>query len=234
MENIHIVNSQNVNVEMVKASVGERLLAAIVDYGILLCYFLIIIVAARNNEVLLSILYIPSLFYSLLMEVFWNGQSPGKRIMNIRVTKQDGSAPAFFDYVLRWVFRLIDINATVGSLAVILIAVTAKGQRVGDMAASTIVIKNRKAVSIQSIRYMNLEEHQVVYPQAAVLSDEDIDLIQKVLNFYSNSDFSEKSRDYIAETTRYIHTKMGVEWPRSTIKFLHTVLKDCNALKSQV
>lgn len=232
MENLHIVNSQNVNVEMVKASVGERMLAAVIDYAILGCYSLIIFAVAYNFEVLMYLFSLPVLFYSLLIETFWNGQTVGKHILNIRVTKEDGSAPSFFDYVLRWVFRLIDVSVTMGSLATILIAATSKGQRIGDMAASTVVIKNRKEVSIQSLRYLNLEQHVVEYPQAELLNEEDIDLVQRVLSFYSNSGYTDKARDYMINTTKHIHSKMGVSWPKSPIKFLHTVLKDYNALKS--
>ena len=76
--------------------------------------------------------------------------------------------------MLRWVFRLIDISISSGAVAVISIIASKRMQRLGDMAAGTTVIKLEKAVTLKQIsEFETPEEYQVVFQQAALLSDKD-------------------------------------------------------------
>jgi Predicted membrane protein/domain len=233
MEGISIVNSQNVKLEMVRASVAERLVAALIDYIILLSLVFILINIFREDLTLFAILCIPLAFYALLMEIFWRGQSIGKYIFKIKVVKEDGGVPSIFDFLIRWVFRLIDISSTMGGLATLVIAFSAKGQRLGDIAASTIVIKLNPPTSISGNHYEKLEEHEVVFHEVVKLSEADIELIEKVLQFYSKSDYGSKAMNYVVDATVYIHKKMGVGFPKSALQFLHTVLKDTYSLRGK-
>ena len=54
--------------------------------------------------------YLPVVFYSLIFEALLEGQTIGKRIMKIKVVKIDGYQASIYDYLVRWFFRLIDLN----------------------------------------------------------------------------------------------------------------------------
>jgi uncharacterized RDD family membrane protein YckC len=88
--------------------------------------------------------------YYVLFELWWNGQSPGKRIFDLRVVKVGGEPIGFFESVLRNLLRAADGMPPLwffgsyasGSLAMLL---TKRFQRFGDLAAGTVVILERKS-----------------------------------------------------------------------------------------
>ncbi len=62
------------------------------------------------------------------------GQTPGKKLMKIRVVKIDGYQAGFGDYMIRWVFRLIDVSFA-GVVGLISMIVSKNNQRLGDIAS---------------------------------------------------------------------------------------------------
>ena len=96
-----IITGQFVRISQTPASIGERLIALVIDY-ILLGFYVFSTLALFSRIHLpsdftmlffLAIVYLPVLFYAFLCEMFNQGQSLGKRLMNIRVVKADGSTP---------------------------------------------------------------------------------------------------------------------------------------------
>ena len=96
-----IITGQFVRISQTPASIGERLIALAIDY-ILLGFYVFSTLALFSRIHLpsdftmlffLAIVYLPVLFYAFLCEMFNQGQSFGKRLMNIRVVKADGSTP---------------------------------------------------------------------------------------------------------------------------------------------
>lgn len=102
-----IITGQFVRISQTPASIGERLLALIIDYFLIGLY--VISTATLLSELrlpsgftlffFLCIVYLPVLGYSFLCEMFNHGQSFGKRLMNIRVIKADGSIPSMGSYL---------------------------------------------------------------------------------------------------------------------------------------
>src|SRR4051812_48369965 len=119
MDTIKINTTQNIELEFELASVGERIVAWLIDFIIFIAYFVIIGIALNSayelgqfigNHLWLTILFVlPFVFYNLLCEVFLNGQSLGKKLMNIKVISLDGQTASFGQYLIRWLFRLVDI-----------------------------------------------------------------------------------------------------------------------------
>ena len=95
-----IITGQFVRISQTPASIGERLLALVIDYFLIVIY--VYSTATLLTELrlpsgftlifFLCVIYLPILGYSFLCETFNHGQSFGKRIMNIRVgiTGEDG------------------------------------------------------------------------------------------------------------------------------------------------
>ena len=92
--------------------------------------------------------YLPVIFYSLLFETLLDGQTPGKRIIKIKVVKIDGYQASLADFVIRWIFRIVDLNMMSGVVALISIITSPKNQRLGDMTAGTAVISLKNNVNI--------------------------------------------------------------------------------------
>ena len=100
MHEIQIETTQNVTIEYKIGSVGDRIIATLIDLLILIGYTIALVLLISQLKLKLGIagviiLYIPAFFYDLLCETFLNGQSFGKKIRKIKVVKLDGSQPNF-------------------------------------------------------------------------------------------------------------------------------------------
>ena len=82
--------------------------------------------------------------YYVLFDVVWDGQSPGKRLFELRVIKSAGHPIGFYDSALRNLLRAADIVPMTYATGVITILCTRRFQRLGDLAADTIVVHERK------------------------------------------------------------------------------------------
>ena len=94
-----------------------------------------------NNGWLVVVFFLPVVFYDLISEILLDGQSVGKKVMGIKVVSLNGAQPSLGQYLLRWVFRIVDFSFSGSLVAVIMVAVTEKKQRLGDMLAGTTWLK---------------------------------------------------------------------------------------------
>ncbi len=244
MENIGIETTQNVDINFRIASLGDRVLAQLLDslilsgYIFLSIFLWIYLLDNFNNSsffpsvAIIIILYLPVFLYDFLCEVFLNGQSLGKKIMKTKVVKIDGSQPGIGSYFLRWILKPIEIYMTYGSVALVTILINGKGQRLGDLAANTTVIKIKEQVKLEDILVPETKEtYEIVYPQVSVLSDSDIQIIKDVLNHkVETGEFI--YQNLIDKTKERIAMKMGVEPDANGIRFLNTVIRDYTYLNS--
>ncbi|MDY0082605.1 MAG: RDD family protein [Ignavibacteriaceae bacterium] len=244
MENIGIETTQNVDINFRIASLGDRVLAQLLDALILGGYIFLSIFLwiylldnFQNSSffpsvAIIIILYLPVFLYDFLCEVFLNGQSLGKKIMKTKVVKIDGSQPGIGSYFLRWILKPIEIYMTYGSVALVTILINGKGQRLGDLAANTTVIKIKEQVKLEDILVPETKEtYEIVYPQVSVLSDSDIQIIKDVLNHKVEAgEFI--YQNLIDKTKERIAMKMGVEPDANGIRFLNTVIRDYTYLNS--
>jgi uncharacterized RDD family membrane protein YckC len=148
MQSIRIQTSQMIELEYELAGVGDRLVAYILDLLLYAAYSLVIGFLNSQFDWIKGwasalITSMPILFYQLICEVYLNGQSMGKRVRNIRVISLDGAQPRLGQYLLRWLFRIVDDMISSGALAVISISVSRNAQRIGDLVAGTTVVRTR-------------------------------------------------------------------------------------------
>ncbi|MDG1572572.1 RDD family protein [Robiginitalea sp. M366] len=191
MANLQITTTQNVNLEYTLAGVGERILAFLVDGGILLLYALLVSQIADTIGVvfddgwtgigLASLMMLPAFCYSLVLQSIFNGQTVGKMILKIRVVRRDGAPVQFSNYLVRWMLRLVDIWLFFGSIGLLSMLFSEAYQRIGDAAAGTVVVNNKRKTRIDHTILEELEqEYSPVFPQVTRLSDRDVRLIKEI------------------------------------------------------
>ena len=242
MVELQINTTQNVNLNFTAASVGERILAYGVDLIIKVAYIIVIyqiifnifkmdsVFAEMDNWSVIAILllfYFPVIFYTLILEVWLEGQTIGKRILKIKVVKIDGYQASLADFVVRWFFRIVDINIMSGIVALITIITSPKNQRLGDITAGTAVITLKNNVNISHTILEELkQDYQPSYPGVIRLSDNDARIIKDTFTA------AKKSKDY--KTMIKLRTKIVEVLDLKELKhntdheFIDTILKDYN------
>ncbi|MBQ9646078.1 MAG: RDD family protein [Prevotella sp.] len=182
-----ILTGQYVHIEQPVASVGDRMVAQIADWLVLISYsavyFSLFARFINSYMAMVVILLLPILFYTPACEMFFHGQTLGKKLTNIRVVMADGMQPSLGSYLLRWLSWIID-GPTMSFLGLLVMVVSKNNQRLGDMAAGTVVIKQqdyRKVrVSLDDYDYLT-GDYTPRYAAAADLSLEQIELIRRTL-----------------------------------------------------
>ena len=232
MDNFQIETAQNISIDQNVAGIGERILSFLLDAVIQALYLVLANYLLQGVDmekgqlwVFILVMGLPVFLYYLVWESFWNGQTPGKAALQIRVVKMDGSKPAFSNYVTRWLLRLVDITMSSGSVAVVSILLNGKGQRLGDLAAGTTVISERPLTQLQQTLMVDLPEDYVPkYPQVTVLSDKDVENI-KIL--YRNS-LRNSNHRIINSLSQKVSELLQVTPQELPMQFIKTVIKDYN------
>lgn len=192
METVTIRTTENVNIDYKLASTGSRIGAFCLDAAIFgLCYNLGVALLLFNSEFsfLGEILFLyGNLFFFLLyhfcFELVNRGQSPGKRIVGIRVIRLDGRDPVPADFLTRAIFVLPDIIFSVGIPAVLLISSSRHKQRLGDMVAGTALIQSTvsSAFTLRDILTVDLGGAQEAeFPEVQRFTDTDMIVVKHTL-----------------------------------------------------
>lgn len=213
MSTVKISTPFNIELEFELAEFYKRMLAYLIDLVILVVYswgmreFLYKTIGINNGYSSLGIdiifVSLPMLLYPLICEVSFHGQSLGKKVMGIRVLSLEGGEPHIGQYIMRWIFRvfewplvfgivfpdfLIFFQVTFvlffGIIVTIIVAVTKNNQRLGDLAAGTVVVNTRIKSSIHDTIFLEVsqKDYRVMFPDVLRLSDRDINTIKSVLN----------------------------------------------------
>lgn len=199
------------------------------------------------------IVLLPVTFYTLYSEILFNGQTLGKKLLKIRVINIDGFKPSITDYVIRWFLRIVDFNlfillaVYIASLNIytntiiiylfflfgkligfFLIIITKNNQRVGDIAANTVVIQLKDQTKFSHTIIENLtQDYRPTYSKVIKLSDNDVRIIKETFKVAA------KTKDYV--TLIKLRTKIeevtGIKSrEKNDVIFIDKVLKDYNFL----
>ncbi|MFT7626549.1 MAG: putative RDD family membrane protein YckC [Ulvibacter sp.] len=235
MANLAINTTQNVNLDYKLVSVGERILAFLIDLLIFSVYLYIVQVISDIMGLAISdnwtvfglqqLLLLPVMFYSLYMHIIFNGRTIGKMVLKTRVVKIDGGPVHWSNYLTLWMLRIVDIWIFSGSVGLLSILFSERRQRVGDFAAGTVVISTKNKVKIS---HTILEELTEVYEPKFInvtkLTDKDVRLIKETyLIAISSTDYKtlnalRKKIESILEIKSEFYDK----------QFIETILKDYN------
>lgn len=241
MSQLSITTTQNVNINFNSASVGDRVLAYVIDVVIILAYYIAVYYIIFDvlgvsdlishwdrwsKYALQGMLSLPALFYALWQESMFEGQTIGKRIMKVKVIKIDGYQASFSDYVIRWIFRIIEVTPPLSFIGLISMMVNGKTQRLGDMAAGTAVISLKNSVDISHTILKEIDNNYVpVYPLVIKLSDNDMRIIKETYE----SSLKQTDFETIARLQAKIENVTGIKSISSNATaFVDTVISDYN------
>ncbi|MEO0506598.1 MAG: RDD family protein [Bacteroidota bacterium] len=235
MSNLQINTTQNVNLDYKIVGIGERIVAFLIDGFIL--YMFVLLVNLIGDAIsyvyedtwtqrgLVALIFLPAMFYSLLMHSLFNGRTVGKMLMKMRVVRVDGAPVHWSNLLVRWMLRLVDIWIFLGSIGILSILFSDKRQRTGDAAAGTVVISTKKKVKVSHTILEEVEDkYEPTFTNVTLLTDKDVRLIKETYHIAKqSSDFKtlKALRDKvetILETNSQLYDK----------QFLDTVLKDYN------
>ena len=203
MKYIPILTAQNVQIQATLASVGERLMAFLIDLGVKLLYMYGLVWLGVSDEIsevysdswsvmaTWIVINSPVVFYTLYSETLSGGYTIGKKIMKLKVISLDSYKTRTEQYFIRWMFNLIDVFTFFGGIGLMSSIVSGKNQRIGDLAAGTTVVKISQGVTINDSIFVEVEEgYKVTFPMVTLLSDRDVQIIKSsYTKAKANSDY---------------------------------------------
>lgn len=225
MERIEVITSHNIVVRFELASLIQRVLATFIDLVILFGYTVVVMMVFQSTLFFWLLVFPVWAFYHLAFEVFNKGQSLGKKILKIRVVSLQGRTAKVNDYLIRWVFRLIEVLPSLGSIALIFLSSSEKNQRIGDILANTSVVKqkNENEVRLESIEKLESKEN-ILYPNITQFNDSDMLLVKEAISRYMENPH-DKNKAVLDQLTQSILDKLNVQLKnQNQIDFLNQVL----------
>ena len=245
---IVIRTPENIELSFALAGPGSRAVAYFLDLMIMgfVCQILlnlIIIVFAEVFKALgvdsglwasaIAVLFGFALYngYFILFEWLWNGQTPGKRLLHIRVIKDGGYALRFFDTLLRNLLRAVDFLPLFYGVGLTSLLLTRDSQRVGDLLAGTLVVY-QEPVETDSLspEFAATDAAEDSFPAAALASipAELTTLTAEYLD--DRTELAPRARQEVAaELTDLVRETSGLE-PRPTQgveNFLVAIVRQC-------
>lgn len=225
------------------AGLGSRFLAVLADSAIqiVLGFFVMIIgsiigvgVAALGGlgpqwviAIIVILLFLLNSGYFALFEIFWNGQTPGKRFAQVRVIKDDGRPIGAYEAIVRNAVRLVDMLPAAYGIGLISIFMSRQSKRLGDYVAGTVVVHEKTLEGVRPYVETKVDETLPPIDPMKVTLDE-VRLIETFLNRRDNLEPVVRTTMAMQIANR-LADKMEVKvygWPR-TERFLETVLEQC-------
>lgn len=221
METIYIKTSDNTEFSYEPAGAGSRFLAIVIDSTIksiaVLAFWITIHALGTpfdlkhlikdeyfiKSSQALSILFLGAfagfivIGYHIFFETLSNGQTPGKRVLGIRVIKDNGSSINIIDASIRNFLRTIDFLPSFYLVGALVVLNNPRCKRIGDIAAGTIVVKIPKEQNPISFPETEVEEMPQYESRINNLTDDEINLIRNYIA--RRSHLSVKTRKILNE-----------------------------------
>jgi uncharacterized RDD family membrane protein YckC len=163
-ETLVIETPERVPLHFALASIGNRFLACAFDHFLQILFIALVAVALiwmgnlaglydrlKDGPKWVLALLILAVFiiwssYFAVFEWVWNGQTPGKRWLRLRVIREDGRPVTFWEAAARNLLRIFDMTPfPFYSVGLVCVFISNRDQRIGDMVAGTVVVREREA-----------------------------------------------------------------------------------------
>jgi len=149
-DRLTVSTPEGVELELVLAGVASRLIAALLDWllrGVVIVAFFVALGSRPGGvgiALLLVALFLIVFAYDVLFEVLASGRTPGKRWTGLRVVRAGGGRIDLLSSAVRNLVRLVDFLPTFYAVGIATILLTRRNQRLGDLAAGTLVVRERR------------------------------------------------------------------------------------------
>jgi len=204
-----LVTPEAVVLDLPTASPGTRVLARLLDVLITLVVFYALVVLVGTTGILGgTVSFIVAAFgliavilvYPVLMEGLWGGRTLGKAALGLRVVRTDGATIGLVQAALRGAFGLVEVWGTLGSLGFIVMLFSGRDQRVGDMAAGALVLRERPGRALRPVELLVPPgcEQLVMTLDVGAMSADDYELVRSFLVRWR--DFAGQQRVAVAAT----------------------------------
>jgi uncharacterized RDD family membrane protein YckC len=201
-------------------------------------------------------LLFPTITYTFLTELLMNGQTIGKLILKIKVVSLDGGEATLGQCLLRWFLRFYEWGSIIigimsyklapeavslaagvtlltmgGITSVIIIAVNSKSQRLGDIAAGTVVVNTKTKLSVEDTIFMDVRatDYKVIFPEVMRLSDRDINTINNVMTQANKSG----NYDMCNRVAMKVRDVLKIQTDMTPDMFLEKLMEDYNYLATR-
>jgi uncharacterized RDD family membrane protein YckC len=160
-DRVTIATPEGVELELVLAGLGSRFMAALLDVVIQLgaIFALAIVIAPVGDSGYVLAAYFIAVFlvlfsYDIVLETWNRGRTVGKLAAGLRVVRTGGEPEGFLTAAVRNFLRLADFLPVFYVVGVITILVTSRNQRLGDLAAGTLVVRERRPSAVPATGYL--------------------------------------------------------------------------------
>lgn len=229
MASLDFRTHHNVVIKFEAASLLLRILAFGIDIIIVSISIQLLFSLLPSIEFLQYFIFtIFAMMYHLLFELFNKGQSPGKKILKLRVITLEGELPTPNQTAIRWIFRLIDIGMSLGLIAISTIISSARSQRLGDLMAGTTVIKRPETFTDKLTILEKLKDVQfeIKYCDMIQYNDKEMFLIKSLLERTEKNPTPE-NQEKIRLVTKKLATDLNIKYPeKAELKFIKQALQD--------
>ncbi|MEM8534369.1 MAG: RDD family protein [Chloroflexota bacterium] len=240
------------------AGIGSRFLAAIIDTFLIIVAQVIVFVSAglilsafgldtagtAPESVILALSTLVGFGilwgYYIAFEAVWNGQSPGKRAIGLRVVREGGRPITFVSSVIRNLIRFADFLPAFYGVGVIAMFIDRRARRLGDLAGGTLVVKERQSVTLESLSNAPTvappqpgdPQREITLPNIHALNDQDYDLIQEFLRRRSELGRDARARLGI-QLASGLQARLGLPQGGDAERFLQHVAVEYQVFKQQ-
>ena len=205
-EFLNIDTPENVIFGYEVVGIGSRFMAALVDTTIIIVLQIVVnltmvLLLFNLLEIDMGAGWVTAVFglisfallwgYYIFFEMLWNGQTPGKRWLGLRVLRSDGTPITLTESIIRNLVRFIDFLPAFYGLGVVVMFVNAQSRRLGDLAAGTLVVRDQANLTLENLTEAPRRELRLQIPPHVVeqvngwplerLSDADIQLAEDYL-----------------------------------------------------
>lgn len=233
-EKLIIETPERVPLEFALASIGNRFLAVAIDHFIqylsifLIAWFVLSVTGYGSSfmdespnkllaempkwtiAILILTLFLIFAGYFILFEWLWNGQTPGKRLLRLRVIREDGRPLTLWEAIARNLLRICDAAPgfvlPVYSVGLITIFLSGLDQRIGDVFAGTVVIRERTdeaptfaetfASNIRDSAFTRVQQKVELRADISLLNEREVEVVESFLR--RRWDMSERQRLWMA------------------------------------
>jgi uncharacterized RDD family membrane protein YckC len=225
------------------AGLGSRFLAILADTVIqfILAFFVLIggtiigVGVARFGSlgpqwvfaIIVFLLFLLNSGYFALFEIYWNGQTPGKRYAQVRVIRDDGRPIGTYEAIVRNALRLIDALPAMYGIGLISIFFSRQSKRLGDFVAGTVVVHEKTLEGVRPYAETKIDESLPPVDVSEVTLEE-VRLVEAFLNRRDSLEPAVRT-NMATQIANRLANKMEVKiygWPR-TERFLEAVMEQC-------